>query len=76
MPLPDSMIQFLASVHPYDSLSHDEVTELSARCETRNFGSSGSTVFVPANSQAKALETAKELRQLTGYPTLTTRTLR
>ncbi len=37
MPLPANLIQFLASVHPYDSLSEGDLNALGAVCEARDF---------------------------------------
>ncbi len=44
MPLSAQLTQFLASVHPYDSLSEAELSALSARCSVREY-SSGQEVF-------------------------------
>ena len=44
MPLPEPLIQFLASVHPYDNLPDIAVAELATTCEERSF-SKGETVF-------------------------------
>ena len=38
MPLPEAMIQFLASVHPYDSLTDADLATLSECCEVRDLG--------------------------------------
>ncbi len=44
MPLSAQLTQFLASVHPYDSLSEAELSALSARCSVREYPS-GQEVF-------------------------------
>ncbi|WP_300062644.1 DUF294 nucleotidyltransferase-like domain-containing protein [uncultured Roseobacter sp.] len=44
MPLPVHLRQFLASVHPYDSLSEADVDALAEVCEARDF-TPGETVF-------------------------------
>lgn len=44
MSLPASLTQFLASVHPYDSLTQDELTDLAAACSVAEL-QAGDTVF-------------------------------
>lgn len=44
MPLPASLSQFLASVHPYDSLTQVELSSLCEVCEAKSFAS-GDAVF-------------------------------
>ncbi|MFQ6551544.1 DUF294 nucleotidyltransferase-like domain-containing protein [Aestuariibius insulae] len=44
MPLPAHLAQFLASVHPYDSLPEAALAELAEVCEAADFGA-GETVF-------------------------------
>lgn len=49
MPLPDALIQFLASVHPYDSLTETSLHALAEKCAAESY-EAGATVFSPGDT--------------------------
>jgi CBS domain-containing protein len=49
MPLPSDLSQFLASVHPYDSLSADDLAALQAACSLREVAA-GDTLFTTGDT--------------------------
>lgn len=51
MPLPTSLTRFLASVHPYNSLTDAALTDLAARCTVGTFAK-GDTVFAVGDEVA------------------------